>query len=96
MRKFSTQCMDDLEKKVTSQLSNQRFVLKANDGFLETVCEGLSSGTGRMSGALWVCVELRITERESILLGSLSFFVYFCENKKQDYEAFGSTFPAFR
>ena len=86
MRKLSTQCMDDLEKKVKS----------APDGFLETVCEGLSSGTGCTSGALRVCVELRITERESILLGSLSFFVYFCKNKRQDYEAFDSTFPAFR
>ena len=61
MRKLSTQCMDDLEKKVKS-----------------------------------APVELRITERESILLGSLSFFVYFCKNKRQDYEAFDSAFPAFR
>ena len=91
MRKLSTQCMDDLEKKVKSAPE-----AKANDGFLETVCEGLSSGTGCTSGVLRVCVELRITERESILLGSLSFFVYFCKNKRQDYEAFDSAFPAFR
>ena len=50
----------------------------------------------RAAELLRVCVELRITERESILLGSLSFFVYFCKNKRQDYEAFDSAFPAFR
>ena len=96
MRKLSTQCMDDLEKKVKSAPEAKSSPPEANDGFLETVCEGLSSGTGCTSGALRVCVELRITERESILLGSLSFFVYFCKNKRQDYEAFDSAFPAFR
>ena len=94
MRKLSTQCMDG--EKSEKCPGGEKFASEANDGFLETVCEGLSSGTGCTSGALRVCVELRITERESILLGSLSFFVYFCKNKRQDYEAFDSAFPAFR
>ena len=91
MRKLSTQCMDDLEKKVKSAPE-----AKSSPRKQTMDCEGLSSGTGCTSGALRVCVELRITERESILLGSLSFFVYFCKNKRQDYEAFDSAFPAFR
>ena len=75
MRKLSTQCMDDLEKKVKSAPEAKSSPRKQTMDFLETVCEGLSSGTGCTSGALRVCVELRITERESILLGSLSFYV---------------------
>ena len=80
MRKLSTQCMDDLEKSEKCP-GGEKFASEANDGFLETVCEGLSSGTGCTSGALRVCVELRITERESILLGSLSFLCTFVKTK---------------
>ena len=95
MRKLSTQCMDDLEKKVKSAPEAKSSPRKQTMDFLKQFARA-SSGTGCTSGALRVCVELRITERESILLGSLSFFVYFCKNKRQDYEAFDSTFPAFR
>ena len=39
MRKLSTQCMDDLEKKSEKCPGGEKFASEANDGFLETVCE---------------------------------------------------------
>ena len=94
MRKLSTQCMDDLEKKVKSAPEAKSSPRKQTMDFLKQFARAYQAEPAvrpELCG-----YELRITERESILLGSLSFFVYFCKNKRQDYEAFDSAFPAFR
>lgn len=96
MRKLSTQCMDDLEKKVKSAPEAKSSPRKQTMDFLKQFARAYQAEPAVRPELCGVCVELRITERESILLGSLSFFVYFCKNKRQDYEAFDSAFPAFR
>ena len=84
MRKLSTQCMDDLEKKVKSAPEAKSSPRKQTMDFLKQFARAYQAEPAVRP------------ERESILLGSLSFFVYFCKNKRQDYEAFDSAFPAFR
>ena len=93
MRKLSTQCMDDLEKKVKSAPEAKSSPRKQTMDFLKQFARAYQAEPAVRSE---LCGYVRITERESIVLGSLSFFVYFCKNKRQDYEAFDSAFPAFR